>query len=224
MCSPRLKGESVFRGLTFYDRPPTRYRVGKGVDLAYTAKTRADYSCGLVLLQGGQDEQGRDLYYVSAVKRAQCEVPDFARELAALNVTYPGGAWHWFCSTTEKGVAQVVTADGVHIAPVIATKDKFQRAQAVAVAWNEGRILVPRTLGAALGEQAQPDDFDREPPWLKAFVDELGAFTGVGDRHDDQVDALSSAFETVRHDMGTSSTIPGAGTRYEREEGGRSFW
>lgn len=183
MGSPRPRGTSVFKGVKFYDELPVEYRIGKGVDLAYTARTRADSSCAIVLLQGGKDAKGRDLFYVADVKREQCEVPDFARTLAALNVRYPVGAWHWFCSTTEKGVAQVVSASGVTIEPVLATADKFVRAQLVATAWNEGRILVPR--------QAQ---------WLSAFVDELGAFTGVGDRHDDQVDALASAFESVGND------------------------
>jgi phage terminase large subunit-like protein len=224
MCSPRLKGETVFRGVKFYDRLPARYRIGKGVDLAYTAKTRADYSCALVLLDGGQDEQGRDLFYVASVKRAQCEVPDFARELAALNVTWPGGVWHWFCATTEKGVAQVVTADGVAVDPVLATKDKFQRAQAVAVAWNEGRILVPRTMAATLGDRATPDDHKHEPSWLKAFVDEIGSFTGVGDRHDDQVDSLSSAFESVRYRAAKPRTGKRPGYRYATEDGGRGIY
>lgn len=179
MGSPRPRGTSVFRGARFYDELPNRYRVGKGVDLAYTAKTRADWSCAIVLLQGGKDEKDRDLFYVAEVRRAQCEVPEFARELAALNIGYPIGSWHWFCSTTERGVAQVVTADGVQVDPVLATADKFVRAQSVAAAWNEGRVLVPR-----------------DAPWLKAFVDELGAFTGVGDRHDDQCVAEGTLVDT----------------------------
>lgn len=183
MGSPRPRGTSVFKGAKFYDALPAEYRIGKGVDLAYTARTRADSSCAVVLLQGGLDEKGRDLYYVAEVRREQCEVPDFTRTLGALDVSYPTGTWHWFCSTTERGVAQVMTASGVSIEPVLATADKFVRAQYVATAWNEGRVLVPR-----------------KAEWLKAFVDELGAFTGVGDRHDDQVDALASAFESIGRD------------------------
>jgi phage terminase large subunit-like protein len=223
MCAPRLKGEAVFKGLAYYDRLPASYRIGKGADLASTAKTRADYSCGVVLLRD-LDEKGRDVFYVVNVKRAQCEVPVFTKELAALDVTYPGGMWHWFCSTTEKGTAQLMSSIGVPVDPVIATKDKFNRAQAVAMAWNEGRVRVPRTMAATLGDEATPEDFKHEPPWLKAFVDELGAFTGVGDRHDDQVDALASAFEAVRYGSEPGTNVGGSGTRYDRSEGGRSFW
>jgi predicted phage terminase large subunit-like protein len=180
MCAPRLKGEAVFRGVVFYDTMPAeRFRVGKGVDLAVTAKTRADWSSGVVLIESGKNERGLPLYYVAHVDHAQCEVPDFVERLSAANIRYPG-SWHWFCSTTEKGTAQMISASpsGVVVDGVLATKDKFNRAQAVAAAWNDGRILVPR-----------------DAPWLKAFVDEIGAFTGARDRHDDQVDALASAFE-----------------------------
>ena len=211
MCSPRLKGDAVFHGVTFYDALPTgRFRVGLGVDLAYTAKTRADYSCAVVLLESGVNEKGLPLYYVAEVRRAQCEVPVFVATLATLNEEYPTGAWHWFCSTTEKGVAQVVSdgESGVRIDPVLATADKFVRSQPVAQAWNDGRVLVPR-----------------QAPWLKAFVDELGSFTGVGDRHDDAVDALSSAYASASQYSGPATTVSGAGTRYEHAaDEDRSFW
>jgi predicted phage terminase large subunit-like protein len=175
MGHPRPRGSSVFRGVKFYDELPKRYRIGKGVDLAYTAKTHADWSVGIVLVRG-EDEHGHPLYFVVDVQREQSDVPTFATRLEACDIRWPG-AWHWFCSTTEKGVAQLVTARGVHVDPVLATADKFVRAQPVATAWNEGRVLVPRNA-----------------PWLKSFVDEIGLFTGVGDRRDDQVDALASAF------------------------------
>jgi predicted phage terminase large subunit-like protein len=200
MGRPRPKGESVFHAPRFYEphQLPSRYRVGKGVDLAYTAKTRADYSCAVVLLQGGENENGLPLFVVE-VQRAQCEVPVFVAALATLNETYPLGDWHWFCSTTERGVAQVVSdgVNGVTIDPVLATADKFVRAQAVAQAWNDGRVLVPR-----------------QAPWLKPFVDELGAFTGVGDRHDDHVDALASAFAALDSHGAPPVVVRGSGTRW----------
>lgn len=195
--SPVGRGGTLFRGAKFYDTLPVRYRVGKGVDFAYTAKTRADFSTAVVLLEH------EDLYYVVDVKRAQCEVPDFAGVLAALDIAHPTGSWHWFCSTTEKGVAQLLTDRGVYVEPVLATADKFVRAQPVATAWNEGRVLLPR-----------------DAPWLKDFVDELGLFTGVGDKHDDQIDALVSAFESVRYRAEEPRIVPGDGSRWSGDERG----
>ena len=55
--------------------------------------------------------------------------------------------------------------------------DKFTRAQPVAAAWNDGRVRVPM-----------------HAPWLSDFLAEVASFTGVGDKHDDQIDALSQAY------------------------------
>lgn len=205
MGSPRPRGSSVFRGTRFYDELPVRYRIGKGVDLASTAKTRADWSAGVVLVR--EDRPGEDpLFYVVDVRRKQCEVPTFAAELEAVDASWPG-SWHWFCSTTERGTAQLLTARGVYVDAELATADKFVRAGPIAAAWNAGRVLVPR-----------------KAPWLKAFVDEIGAFTGVGDRHDDQVDALASAFEIVgqaRVHIPKPKPIAGSGYRWANQ--GRGF-
>jgi predicted phage terminase large subunit-like protein len=59
------------------------------------------------------------------------------------------------------------------VIPITTSKDKFTRAQPVAAAWKYGRI---RLL--------------EDQPWESQFVTEVRAFTGVGDPHDDQVDAL----------------------------------
>jgi hypothetical protein len=50
----------------------------------------------------------------------------------------------------------------------------------VSAAWNAGKVLLPRNS-----------------KWLDAFVAEVCGFTGVGDRRDDQVDALASAFARI---------------------------
>jgi phage terminase large subunit-like protein len=50
----------------------------------------------------------------------------------------------------------------------------------VATAWNEGRVRVPASSQGA--------------PWLGAFLDTVCRFTGVSDRHDDDVDALAYAW------------------------------
>jgi predicted phage terminase large subunit-like protein len=63
-----------------------------------------------------------------------------------------------------------------HMVP--AQGDKFARSQAVAAAWNEGRVRVPEVAG----------------PWRREFLEEVYAFTGIADRHDDQVDALAHAW------------------------------
>lgn len=215
MGNPRGRGDAVFRGIAYYDELPTRHYVGKGLDLAYTSKKTAHHSCGVVLL-GDADEPDPRLrkYYVVDVRRYQGELVSkdsqtgnedgFVKILKS--VVWPG-SWHWFGSAQERGLAALLPQLGIPMDAVLASEDKHTRAQPVAAAWNEGRVLLPH-----------------EAPWLREFADEIGSFTGVSDKSDDQVDALASAFVAASFGSGEVKNVSGAGTRYEREEGGRSFW
>lgn len=76
-------------------------------------------------------------------------------------------------------------APGLAIKHVTATGDKYLRAQPSAAAWNAGRIRVPsdaRSMRSTTDED------------LASFVRVVTAFSGVGDREDDDVDALAHAW------------------------------
>ncbi len=217
MGRPRPRGDRLFKGVRYYDRLPIRYRIGKGVDLAYSEKTKACYSAGVVLIED-LDNPG-DVYVVE-VLRKQLEVGAFTAALRDVDERWPG-TWHWFTSTTEKGTAQLMglLPQDIRVAvePVLAPADKFVRAQPLAAAWNgipdrdiPGRVFVPRPTP------------ERPVPWLKEFVDEVGAFTGSAGETNDQVDAAASAFEGVRYRADKPKTVSGSGTRYEHE--GRGFF
>jgi hypothetical protein len=213
MGAPRKRGERVFKGVYYYDRLPNHYQVGKGMDLAYTSKKTSHHSCGVVLLEDTDRPANDRLWYVVDVRRHRGELVDipsasneqpieegFASKLKS--VIWPG-SWHWFVSTTERGTAVLLSDKSIFVEPVLATADKHARAQPVAAEWNQGRILLPK-----------------DAPWLREFVDEVGGFTGVSDKSDDQVDALGSAFEGVRYRSGRAKPVSGSGSRYEDEERG----
>jgi predicted phage terminase large subunit-like protein len=206
MGSPIPKGGSLFEVATtcrLADIPETG-RVSIGVDLAYSAKTaHSDYSTAVVLR-----EAGGKVYVVDA-RRLRVEAPEFRSVLTDLRDRY-NVTPRWHAAGTEKGSADFFKADGLPIQVVPATTDKFQRALPVAARWNAGEVLVP---------------FDA--PWSKAFREEVEAFTGVGDRHDDQVDALASAFDGLP--KGTGVPLTGgarvfAPPRRQPQRGGRGKW
>jgi predicted phage terminase large subunit-like protein len=179
MGEPRPRGGAVFRDVRLYDPQTTVvrshvWRVAIGVDLAYTAKSRADYSVAVVLAADGQGH-----CYVLDVIRAQLEAPQMAQQLASLKARY-AAPMRWYTGGTEAGVAQLMQSMGVTIETMPARSDKFLRSQNAAAAWNASRISVP--MNAA---------------WSNAFVEEVLAFTGVGDLHDDQVDALAAAYDQL---------------------------
>ena len=183
---PKPKGSNIFRGETYYD--PAKqdwegWRIIAYLDPAASKKTTADYSAMVALAVKGHKEkmQGR----IREVYRKQEKGPQVARDA----VDFSTRNWN-----TKIGVEAV---GGFKMLPDIIREldprlngriiedqpkgDKWQRAQPVAQAWNDGRIMVPND----------------SPPWLLDFLHELHNFTGVNDARDDQVDALSGAWNLV---------------------------
>ena len=173
MQQPRPRGAGVFHATHLVDSiPDEKLKVAVGIDLAYTAKTYSDWSVAVVL---GKASNG-DVYVLN-VLREQCSAPVFISKLKGLLAENNWPPVFTYIGGTEKGVTDFFVTQGVKVRAEAAKADKFVRAQPVAAAWNNGRVFLPK--GAA---------------WLNDFVNEVLAFTGIGDKHDDQVDALAGAF------------------------------
>ena len=188
MGRPFARGGRVFdtstdavRDRTYDVRPvaPTRLRITIGVDLAYSKKTSADWS--VIVILGIDDITER--IYVLDVQRLQLPVPAFTERLRAVQADNRSATPRWYYAGAELGISDFINSLNVELQAVPAAADKFIRAQPVAAAWQAGRILVPRHAA-----------------WLEDFLRELGAFTGVADMHDDQVDAFAAAFDETTQD------------------------
>ena len=179
---PRPQGNTVFREPTYYDTLPTSgYRIVWGVDLAYTAKTSADFSVAICCYVAGES------LYVVDVYRHQVEAPQFAAVLTNAQTARPGPLL-WIGAGPELGVAQQIRRQIPQLLFRAATTDKFVRASPVSEAWNLGKVLVPRSA-----------------PWLDELLGEIASFTGVSDAHDDQVDAIASAYLLSTASTGATS-------------------
>ncbi len=213
---PRPRGGMVFHEPTYYTELPREgYAVGFGIDLAYTAKSSADWSICLEMWRVGAGPTAK--FYIACVDRAQVEAPAFTLTLKSRSVRRPGAKMLWRASGTEKGSATFIKAQGIPLLWCPPPGDKFVSATDVAAAWNDGRVLVPST---------DPDDYDGEMPdfavnakrWLPAFLDSIENFTGIGDEQDDDVDALGNAHKLLTSPKGTNDNDSGAaiGNRPER--------
>lgn len=203
MGRPRPKGGAVFKGVKLYDELPKTYTIGKGVDLAYTAKTRADVSVSVVLVRDG------DTYYVVDVRRAQTEVDGFVPELRKQSAVWPG-KYLFFTSSTEKGIAQfskLLPEKDIRIDAKPAMTDKFTRAQPCATQWNRQKILVPSPKARAELERRGLDT-----AWFEPFMRCIERFTGLGDQQDDDADALVNAFTAFPRGEGSKGGGVHAGT------------
>ena len=179
---PRPKGGAVFHAPTFYSRLPDSYRGAYGIDLAFTARTSADWSVCVELWRAEQGFQRPALFYVVGVDRAQVEAPDFALTLKGRHVRKPAWPMFWRCSGTEKGSADFLRRRDIPIETRQPPGDKLVSATDVAAEWNAGHVLVP-----------DPEHFPESEAWLHAFLDVVANFTGSGKEPDDDVDALGSA-------------------------------
>jgi predicted phage terminase large subunit-like protein len=215
MGQPRPKGGALFHAPARYDEAilktteywdKTRRRMFIGVDPAATEKSSADYSAIVVGAFSTRADRLLEMDILD-VKCMQLEIPAIVRELITLQKK-----WNAKIAVESqgqgKGVAQMmrainrdlqvyeVTTHDKNLAPEM-RGDKYTRAMPVAAAWNDGRVRVPL-----------------EADWVQMFLGEIETFTGVKDRHDDQVDALAYAWNFATRIMcgrqrATTNVAPG---------------
>ena len=181
MGRPRPRGGAVFGEPTWYDELPDLpgYREAVGLDMAYTASSRADFS---VALKG---RRYKDRLYITHGVRRQCEATVFTAAVNSLVVGPQRCPVWWYLSGTEKGLAQTMQLQipGITAKPAVA--DKFVRALPVSGTWNNGRVLLPSRQSPNWG------------PWVDDMVRCVCGFTGVSDPHDDDVDALAALHDAL---------------------------
>jgi predicted phage terminase large subunit-like protein len=184
MGNPRGRGSRVFGDVELYDELPEKFkallaagraRVSVGLDFGYSTRTSADFSVAVVLVRFDDSDD----CYVLDVVRVHEEPRDFRERIRNL-ITMYGGSAYAYAASTELGGIEFIRDGQIPITAHIAKADKFSRAIPVSAAWNAKRIKVPRNA-----------------PWADKFVSEVCGFTGVKDRHDDQVDALAAAFDAI---------------------------
>jgi predicted phage terminase large subunit-like protein len=163
----------------YRELPKDGYRVAFGVDLAYTAKTSADWS---VCIEGW--ESGGKLYIVNVIRK-QVDAPSFLLTLITCKANRPGARFRFYASGTEKGGAQFIQRKiGPVFKVVTASADKLVRATPASATWNCGNVLLP-----------DPDAIDA--PWLDEFLAVVCGFSGTPGETDDDVDAFAALHDQL---------------------------
>lgn len=156
------------------DQAPSGLRWARGYDLAVSQKTSADFTASF---RCAFDKQG--VLYIADGFRRRLEYPEQKRYVIQRMVSE---------ANTQHGIEKALHGEALvqdlrrvpairHVAfkAVKVDTDKFTRALSWANLAEEGKIRLVRG------------------PWIDAFLDEACRFTGKGDTHDDQVDAVSVA-------------------------------
>lgn len=202
-CEPRPKGGRLFQAATRYQhaniaegKEPCKIIIG--ADPAATERTNADYSAIVVAsFTGSWDKEDpsntENLGFrgdILEVWRGQVTVPEFVKRLRDIAVKW-GAPVAVEAVAGFKAVPQMLRQMDRSLkiieAPVVG--DKFTRSLPVSAAWNYGRIRIPDDVG--------------NNTWVHDFLAEVEKFTGVKDKHDDQVDALAHAYNAAQTLMPT---------------------
>lgn len=171
---PRPREAKLFGDATFYHTLPDTVSYSIGVDLAYTASTRADWSVVVVFAVV------EDVYYLVHVERWQSEINESLERLQRIQARYPA-RMHVEANGPQKAVCDMLESRKIRLNRLQPTADKYVRAQPFAEAWNAGRVLLPENA-----------------PWLNSYLEELSDFTGINDAVDDQVDASANGFQRIK--------------------------
>ncbi len=179
---PREGGALFSAPPTIYDADDLRAmlmaktaRLAIAVDPAATRATHSDYSAVVIAAFHGH---GREtVMNILSARRYKLEIPELVALLAAeqrrwqcpIGVEAVGGF-----KAVPQMLRRISPLKVIDLRPV---GDKHVRALPAASSWNAGRIRVPAT-----GD------------WLSTYLQELGAFSGAGDKHDDLTDATVHAF------------------------------
>jgi hypothetical protein len=187
---PRPRGGTVYRQPDRCLMPHlTGSRLVIGADCAGTDGPLSNHSVFVALAVRGYGEtMTAD---VAGILRLKLRPEHAAPPVLAWQRSFGGTPLHIEATRDGRdlGAALQRIAPGLAIAYVGATGDKFLRAQPSAAAWNAGRIRVP--VDARTMRSTTDDD-------LSDFVRVTTRFTGMGDAHDDDVDALSHAWSVAQ--------------------------
>lgn len=181
---PRARGGEVFRAPARYLDPQLAgARIVLAVDPAGTESTRSDWTVAVALAVRGH---GLSLTAdVVDVLRLRAENGAVAAELGRWQQRHGHAPMHIEASRDGKAIARTLRQINPRLllTEIPARGSKFDRAQPLATAWNEGRVRVPSS-GVM-------------HPWLGPFLETVLRFTGVADAHDDDVDALAYAWNAA---------------------------
>jgi len=199
---PRSRDGRLFADPVTEDYPPSSGTYAIGVDLAYTAKSRADHSAAVVLCKT-RDNRFHVVEVVRERSRLASQYDEagalksrgFASQLVRLSKRYPGARMCSYIGGREDVILELLGTlshgEAVHIESIKAISDKWARAQGYAAAWNRGDVAIARK------------------DWADHFISEHVSFNGRENEPDDQVDAAAAAFDCLAGGTFTGPTTGG---------------
>jgi phage terminase large subunit-like protein len=177
---PQPRGSRLIKRPHWYTELPRQFFIRIGLDLAYSANTKADASVAVVYAVWGRQ------HYILDVHVWRREIDYTLAFIKSLRARYPGATFRAEGNGPQAAICDLIENEGVMLERVHRAADKFTETQPFAAAWARGEILLPMTKSAARIPAVDPEE---TPEFVDPFLSVLTAFTGVGDAQDDEVDA-----------------------------------
>jgi len=162
---------------TYYTELPTDSRLVGGLDLAYTAATRADESAAVIA------RVHDDKIYFIHCETWQKEITDTLNIVRRLRDRYRC-TFSVESNGPQKAAFDMIRSAGVQVLPIVRKFDKFAETQAFGAAYNSGKILLP-----------DPVKFPESAAWVEDWLDEAESFTGLDGGRDNRIDAAGNMFK-----------------------------
>ncbi len=157
-------------------------------DLAASMRSSADYTASVAVAMGPDGT-----IYLRDMIRGRWEWPDQEKIIVQTILAEPS-VQHGIEKALH-GIAAVQSLlrrpelAGTVIKGITVEGDKLSRSLALAARAEQGKVALV------------------EGPWIPSFIDELAAFTGVEDVHDDQVDTASGGLRMMMQSLEVRSTV-----------------
>lgn len=177
LLDPRSTSQTVLpdEHLTYHPGPARSrdyQQLAIAVDPAASTRDAADYTAVAVVGLWQPADDGRPILHVPYIARRRATLAELLAWVDQVRDWYPTGTVVFEANGGFAWGAQELRRKRVPVRPVTATADKRTRAMPLSVWWEAGRVWLHPDLAGG------------------AAVDELTSFTGAGDVHDDQVDAV----------------------------------
>ncbi len=179
---PHPEGSTLFKHSWFKNivsRCPDGLRWARGYDLAVSLKESADYTASF---RCALDKRTGTLYIADGFRK-RIEYPEQRKFVIERMLAEPDTAHGIELALHGKALVQELRRDprilGRVLRGVKVDGDKLMRAEAWSSYAEDGKVVLV------------------SGPWIDDFLDEVCRFTGRGDAHDDQVDAVSLAVQML---------------------------
>jgi predicted phage terminase large subunit-like protein len=183
---PIAKQGKLFKDFNYTDTLPNNYKIGIGIDLAYTQKTNSDYSCYVVTLLD-LDTQN---YIVIEADHWQTEINESIIKLQRLQARYPNTRIVVEKNGVQKAIYDMLLRAGLKVQGIEPRGDKYTRVLDVSSKWNTNKVLVYNNNNVK-----------------SLFIEQIADFTGINDLHDDYIDALNYSFTNIKNPNNTQFAI-----------------